>query len=1039
VTGSDGEAQGRALLEASASRVLASVALLGSVEAWSGDGRSIDVGTPRQRTLFALLCLRANTQLGIETLIRELWGTAPPASAANLLHTYMSRLRRGIDPGGQRWVRGGVLTSRGGGYHLALSPDVVDVTLFEQAVADAQRYRSHGDLGRAGIQLRRAMELWRDELCAGLSAPTINAERNRLAQCWLAAKQDQLDLELRMGRGGGTIAELRYLVTAHPTKERLVELLMLALYRDGRQSEAVELFAETRRRLDEDFGLIPGARLHELYVQMLRADSDLFGDDGDESVTVTSADRDVSPAQLPRDVREFTGRTAELALLDEICAAGTSVLATIVGTAGVGKTGLAVHWAHRVADRFPDGQLYVNLRGFDPVSSALNPFDVLGEFLDALGVPPQQVPLGHMACEGLYRSILAGRRMLVVLDNAADPEQVRPLLPGSDGCTVLVTSRHSLSGLVAVDGARRLDLDLLPLPDAVALLRGLVGPRVNSEPDAAAIIADQCARLPLALRVAAELAANRPTMRLADMANEMSDRRRRLDLLDASDDPRAAVTNVFSWSYRYLPAGAARLFRLLGLHPGPDVGADAAAVLAGCGLDVARDDLAVLDRAHLVQVTGTDRYGMHDLLRGYATILATTAAFADDVQPAQGRLFDYYLGTAAAAMDILYPAESGRRPQISRSSPGAPVLAEPAAAQAWLDAERPCLVAIAAYTAGNGWPTHAVHLSGILFRHLEGGHYAEGLAIHRQAEKAARGADDRAAEAQALLGLGAAHGQVGRYETAAEHLQRALLLAEEIDDQVSQGRALTALGNLERRLGRHGSAAQYHERALVLFQTAGDRIGEARTLTNLAIVYRRLGRYRAAADQSRRAVDLFRRADDRAGEAWALVNLGSVQARLGRHRPSMEHHAAALALFRPIGDRAGEAWTLDSLGAVYTDLGRPAEAVECHRRALRLFRLAGDRYGETFAQNGLGEAAYVAGHPAEALARHSAAQPVATATRARDQQARAHRGLGHAHRALGNQVCALEHYRKALTLYVELGMPEVDDVRAHLADGRSLI
>jgi DNA-binding SARP family transcriptional activator/tetratricopeptide (TPR) repeat protein len=1001
--------------------------LLGPVEAWSNDGRAIDVGAPRQRTLFAVFCLRANTQLDTDTLIAELWGAAPPSTAVSLLHTYISRLRRNIQPGARRWQRTGVLTKRLSGYHLALPPGATDVTLFERAVADAADYRARGDLGQASSQLRQAMQLWRDEVCAGLSAPTIDAERDRLGQRWLSAKQDQLDLELRLGSGAAVIAELRQLVATHPTRERLVELLMLALYRDGRQGEAVALFTLTRRLLDEDLGLTPGRRLHDLYVRILRADPDLLDDTGEHSVTVGSTGVDVPPAQLPRDVCDFTGRAAELAMLDEMRAAGPSLLATIVGTAGVGKTALAVHWAHRVADHFPDGQLYVNLRGFDPASPALTPFDVLGDLLEALGVPPQQQPAGQVAREGLYRSRLAGRRMLVVLDNAANAEHVRPLLPGTDSCAVLVTSRHSSAGLVARDGARQLELGLLPLPDAAALLGRLVGTRVTAEPDAAAALAQQCARLPLALRVAAEMAAARPTARLADVVSELSDRQRRLDQLDASDDPRAAVTTVFSWSYRQLPSDTARLFRLLGLHPGPDIDAYAAAALADRGLDQTRRELAALSRAHLIHATSTGRYGMHDLLRGYAARLAAEQPAAQD------RLFDYYLGTAAAAMAILYPAEAAQRPNVPAPATALPVLADPAIARAWLDAERPGLVAVARYTAENGWPAHAVQLSGTLFRHLEGGHYADGLVIHGQAAEAARRAGDQTGEANALLALGAAYGQVGRYDEASEHLRRALRLAKVAADTVSQGRALTSLGNLERRLGRHQPAAEHHEQALALFRRAGDWIGEARTLTNLGIVYGRLGRYTSAASHSRRALALFRRARDRVGEAWASVCLGSVQARVGRHRPAIEHHALALTLFRQLGDRAGEAWALESLGAVHADLWQTEQAAEYYRQALFLFGQTGDRYGETWAQNGLGEAAFAAGQPAEALARHSAAHPAATVTGARDQQARAHRGLGNAYRALGDLARAREQYRQALTLYTELEMPEVDDVRAYTA------
>ncbi len=404
------------------------------------------------------------------------------------------------------------------------------------------------------------------------------------------------------------------------------------------------------------------------------------------------------------------------------------VVSAVSGTAGVGKTALAVHWAHRARNRFPDGQLYVNLRGYDPDRPMTAP-DALVRFLTALGVSGQDIPLEPDDRAARYRTEVAGRRMLIVLDNAATVEQVRPLLPGTGSCAVLVTSRDSLAGLVVREGAQRLDLDLLPADAARTLLRRLIGPRAEAEPDAVGTLAAQCARLPLALRVAAELAAARPTTPLADLVAELADQQRRLFLLNADGDPRAAVVTVFSWSLRYLPADAARTFRLLGLQPGPDLDAYATAALTGTTPADAQRSLDVLARAHLVQRVDAARYGMHDLLRAYAAGLASAQDTPEAREAALDGLFDHYLATAAAAMDRLHPAEAHLRPTAPETSTPVPDLSDPDAARAWLSTERACLTAMAAHTAAHGRPTHAIRLSQTLYRHLISGRHTDGLTI----------------------------------------------------------------------------------------------------------------------------------------------------------------------------------------------------------------------------------------------------------------------------------------------------------------------
>ncbi|MGH3622942.1 MAG: ATP-binding protein, partial [Sciscionella sp.] len=538
----------------------------------------------------------------------------------------------------------------------------------------------------------------------------------------------------------------------------------------------------------------------------------------------------VVPAQLPADVSAFTGRTRELAALDELSVADSSavIISAVSGTAGVGKTALALRWAHRVRHEFPDGQLYVNLRGYDP-DQPVSPGDALASFLRGLGLAGQDIPRDVDERAATYRSLLDSRRMLVVLDNAGNVEQVRPLLPGTPSCQVVVTSRDSLAGLVVGHGARRVDLDLLAHDEAVALLRTLLAERVDAEPAAAALLAERCARLPLALRIATEYAAARPSTSLADIAAELADEQQRLDLLDAGD-PRTAVRGVFSWSYRQLPTEASRVFRLLGLHPGADCDSYAAAALAGTDRATARHSLDVLARAHLVQPTGRDRYALHDLLRAYAAELAKTQ---DVPQEAVIRLFDHYVATTAAAIDILYPEERHLRPktQIETATPAQP-LTDQAEARNWLGTESNNLAAICAYTTDNDWPNYATQLSALLWNYVDNmGQHAYAIAIHSHALRNSRRTGHRSAEAHALTYLGNALFWHGDYQEAYEHVNLAVTIACEIGDLPCEADALTALGVFFRRQGYYRQAHEVFGKVL----TIEDQIGRQQSATTVLL------------------------------------------------------------------------------------------------------------------------------------------------------------------------------------------------------------
>jgi tetratricopeptide (TPR) repeat protein len=633
-----------------------------------------------------------------------------------------------------------------------------------------------------------------------------------------------------------------------------------------------------------------------------------------------------------------------------------------------------------------------------------------------------------------YRSLLAGRRTLIVLDNARDARQVRPLLPGIGDCVALVTSRDSLAGLVAREGAVRMELGALSGDEAQALLRELLDSRAERDPDAVAGLAALCCHLPLALRVAAELAAARPSLSLAELVGELADRQRRLDAFDADGDDATAVRAVFSWSYRNLDGETARAFRLTAMHPGADVDHYAAAALLGSTVDQVDRLLDRLVRAHLVHTTGPDRYGMHDLLRAYARERVAAEENEQERQAALTAVLDYYLHTAAAAMNTLYPAEARRRPQIPASSGIAAPVAEPAAARAWLDAERANLIVIAALAADHGWAGHTTALASTVERYLSFSyHLPEAVAIHNHALRAARQRGDRSAEATALTNLGMIEWMQNRYENAVKYQHLALSLFRGTADRHGEARALHRLAIVERRLGNLDAAADYagqvlevtrqngdrlgqaralhmlgttHQReghnrepadylrqSLALSEALGDRLGESVTVRELGMIELRHGRLDSAAEYLQRALDLCRVTDNQNGQAGATSRLGLIHQLNGRYEQAAEYQRHALTLFRQIKDRHGEGESLTRLALAESRAGRHHQALTHLDEALDLSREIGVRSLECNVLNSLGEALLVAGRPDQAHARHTAALDLARRTDDQDEQTRAQRGL----------------------------------------------
>jgi tetratricopeptide (TPR) repeat protein len=577
------------------------------------------------------------------------------------------------------------------------------------------------------------------------------------------------------------------------------------------------------------------------------------------------------------------------------------------------------------------------------------------------------------------------------------------------------------------------DLDVLPLEEAVALLQALIGTRVDAEPGAAAELAGRCCRLPLALRVAAELAARRPAVPLARLVGELADLPTRLDLLAAGGDPSTEVRNVFSWSYRHLDAEDARTFRLLGLHPGPDVEPYATAALTGATVPQAHRALDLLSRAHLIRPAGPGRYAMHDLLRAYAHELAADQDGEKETRPALTRLFDYYLHTTAAAMDTLFPAERHHRPRIPQPTTPVPPLAGPAAARDWLDRERAALAAAAGHAA-HGWPSYPTRLASTLASYLHsGGHFAEALTIFSHALGAARRTGDCAAEATALIQIGNVDWRQSRLQQAGDHHRQALALFRAAGERAGEARALGNLGLTEDNLGRYEQAARHQQEAFAIFRNIGDRVNEARVLGNLGLTRQRQGRYLEAAGYHRQVLDLSREIGASEDEARALGRLGVIDLQLGRYQHAAGYLQQALTMFREIGGTVDGSEILAKLGEVYLGLGRYEQAAGNFEQVLAMSREIGDKGLEAEALNGFGEVHFQTGDADKARVHHAAALRLASEAGLPREQARAHSGVARACQADGHSVQARHHWQEALTRYAAIGAPEARDIRARLA------
>ncbi|MER7442569.1 AfsR/SARP family transcriptional regulator [Micromonospora avicenniae] len=931
--------------------------LLGPVELYTDDGQLISLQRRQERLMLAVLLLDPDRVVSAERLIGVLWGQRPPATARATLQALISRVRKAVrvaaGPNADGQVR---LLALGEGYRLSVPSESVDLHRFQRMVEGA---RILTDPLRRSERLTAALDLWRGPALADAATGTVRQRLcGGLEESRLTALLDRIDADLAAGRHRELVSELAELVVDHPLQERLHGQLMLAFYRSGRRADALAAYRDARRLLVTELGLEPGPSLRDLHAAVITDSPVLdpaFGSGSGAAVVTAAAGAEPStasgsgtpgragsargvgepplavvPAQLPAGVAAFVGRTAYLSRLDALVPDGTDerhdpTIVTITGTAGVGKTSLALRWAHQARRWFPDGQLYTDLRGFDPEATSASPSEVLHAFLHALQVPAQRIPAMPAAQSSLFRSLLADRRMLIVLDNAQNADQVRPLLPGSAGSMVVITSRNRLSGLTVIEGAHPMHVDLLTTGEARKLLANRLGvERAAAEPDAVDEIISHCSRLPLALAIVAARAAANPHFPLTVIANELRAARGGLDAFDG-DETFTGVRAVFSWSYRALDPRAARLFRLLSLHPGPDIAAPAAASLAGVPVREVRPLLATLTGAHLLFEQSPGRYGSHDLLRAYATELAHVHEAASERGQAQRRLFDHYLHTADLANRLLYPGQ--QLMSLAAPGPGVAVaeLAAPRQAVAWFASEQRVLLGVINQAAENGFDRHTWQLAGILTTFF-----------HR----------------------------CGLWHTMAATQQTVVTAASRITDSAGRAHLHRSLAVAIAALGRDDDAQAHLEFALDQFRELGDANSEADTHMGLVWVHGRLGQPELGLYHAEQALALWRKTGQLSGQANALNNIGWWHAHLGHYEQALAYCGEALTLHREIGDdRHGEAVTLDSLGFIHHHLGQHDRAVALYEQALERYREVSSRYYESRTLTRLGELHLAAGDP----------------------------------------------------------------------------
>ena len=985
---------------------------LGPIELWSA-GQRQDLGPARARCILAMLLLTPRTIVPAETLIDRLWDTRPPPKARESLSVYIARLRASL----RQAVGDGVqLVGRARGYMLDVDPEAVDVHQFRRLRRQANALAASGDHEQAAILLREADGLWRGQALAGIGGDWVARMRDGLEEERRAAILERVGCELELGRHADLVGELRHLLAQYPLDETLVAHQMTALYRSGRPADALSLYRETRNRLVDEQGAEPGAMLSELHQRILGRDAELAVRPSGHPPGQAPAPPDTLPPETP----EFVGRREELGELTGEHGRSPPI-AVIEGMPGVGKTALAVRAARLISGDYPDGTLYLNLHSDDPGSLSLDPAEALHRLLRMMSVPATQIPDTVADRVALWRAQLSRRRCIVILDDAARPDQIRPLLPASGRCLILITTRRRLAGL---GSARTLTLDVLAADDAVTLFRQIAGEDRARDADQVAEVVRLCGWLPLAIQLTAGRVAQDPRLGLPDLIEELSQPPARPGRVGAACPE---VMSAFDLSYGALEPDHQRFFRRLGASPCDSVSVQAAAALDGCTLAEAEKALATLLDYHLLTRDGDARFRFHDLIREYAAVRAGRDDPEAEQRQAVGRLLDYYLDAADQADRVLHPFRHRRPVAVSQPPVAIPPVASEEDAKSWLEPEWRNILQAAQYAGRHEWKQwkqKCADLTHVLADFMEiRTYWEEAIAAHTLALQAGRDLDDPARIAQASLALGAVRQQTGHHEAARQLAEEAAAIYRSLADPRGQADALDQLGLAHQRTARSREALAYFHEARLLYDDAEDHHGVAGALGHSGIACWHLGRYPEATAHLKNALLLYREAGDRRGEAKTLNNLGRIHLYCGYHRDALDAYEQSLEIFGEIGGAQNEAILYHNIGSVHHYKGSYDEGLAACRRALAIYRSIGDLPDEADVLNDIGAIYQSAACYDEALVHHQKARLIAEEIGDLSQQLIALRMMADIHRCSGRYSEAFDEYHTALRLAREIGDP----------------
>ena len=981
---------------------------LGPVELWSA-GRRQDLGPARARSILAMLLLAPRTIVPVETLIDRLWDTRPPPKARESLSVYIARLRASLRQAVGDSVQ---LVGRSRGYVLEIDPEAIDLHQFRRLRRQADALAASGDYDHAAVLLHEADGLWRGQALAGIPGDWVARMRDGLEEERRAAILERIGCELELGRHADLVGELRHLLAQYPLDETLVAHQMTALYWSGRPADALSLYRETRSRLVDEQGTEPGPVLSELHQRILGRDPELAVRSPGQR-----PGRAAPPDTLPPEAAEFVGRHEELGLLTGEHD-GTPGIAIIEGMAGVGKTALAVHAARLVSGQYPDGTLYLNLCSHDPGSPSLDPAEALYRLLQMLSVPAAQIPDTIGERVALWRAQLSRRRAVVILDDAAGHDQIRPLLPLTGRCLILITTRRRLPDS---EGARTLTLGVLPVGDAITLFQQIAGGDRATDAGQVAKAVEVCGQLPLAIQLTASRIAQDGRLGLGRLIDEMSQFPARPGGNGAANPE---VIAAFDLSYRALEPDHQRFFRRLGVSPCASLSLPAAAALGGCTLAEAEKALVTLLDCHLLARAPDGQFRFHDLIRDYAAVCAVRDDPEAEQRQAVGRLLDYYLHTADQADRVLHPFRRRAPVQVTRLPGAGPALGTQEDAADWLESEWRNILQAAHHAGRHEWKQKCAGLVHVLADFLEiKAYWNEAIAAHTLALQAGRDLADPPGIARASLALSRVRQQTGQHEAALPPAEEAAEIYRLLADRGGEAESLDQIGLAYQRTARSREALAYFHEARILYLAAADKHGVADTLSHSGIACWHLGRYPEANAHLGEALSLYRGAGDRRGEAKVLNNIGRVHLYNGHHREALDAYQMSLQIFREIGGAHSEAILYHNIGTVHHYKGSYDEGLAACRQALAIYHDTGDLPDEADVLNDIGAIYQSAACYDEALIHHRQAQLIAEEIGNLSLQLIALRSIADIDRVSGRYGEALDHYHTALRLAREIGDP----------------